>query len=180
MAPAFAVDATPAFAINTAPPPAAPTEQSVLPVAGFDQGMAVASDFSSTASTTESTRPSAAKKSRPKKPIDLPFNLKLDPKFLEPKYVAGAAGGVIVLFTLLIWLFAGGGTKPAKVQATPVVKTPAASATPPPGMFNLPRSDSLPNSRPAATPYGTKPEFDEFGFQKQSTPAAPAPTRPRR
>lgn len=195
--PEFAVNPAPAFAVSTAPPammvPAAnPMEPAavVVEVGDPDVGLAVAtiepapmggafgveSSFNSAAATATASTAATKKAARPRKPIDLPFNLQLDPKYLEPKYVAGAAGGVILLLVLMLWALTGGGkTAPVKaVPAIPVVRgpRPLSPAQITPGTFQLPPSGgAAARNQPGAT-------FDEFGFQNQATPAAP--TRPRR
>lgn len=148
-------------AASAAPAPAfAPAAvQAIEEPAGFavafDAPVSVATPgFVADAGATTATKSTAARKPLKKaKPIALPFNLQLDPKFLEPKYLAGAGGGVIVLLVLLVWAVAGG--KQEKLPVLPVqqvvVKKPAPVAVPT-GMFQLPSSDSLKTVQPSAAP----------------------------
>jgi hypothetical protein len=155
----FTFQAPPSFAVEAAAGP----EIAV--------GIAPAADgFVAAATTSAATAASKPKKTKRTQPIELPFNLQLDPKYLEPKYLLGAAGGSLVLIAVLIWALVRD-TKSTSVKAVPAIpvsKAPrpaAASITP--GMFNLPKTDA--KNQPGV-------QFDEFGFQVQpgAAPAKPA------
>lgn len=156
------VGAAPAFAVS----PVAEEEGTIVMTAGVE-GFAAPS-----AAATPTTTSKPKKSPKRTQPIELPFNLQLDPKYLEPKYIAGAAGGSLVLITLLIWALVGG-NKPAAVKAVPAIPVsraprPVAPADITPGMFQLPPASAAKN-QPGA-------QFDEFGFQIQpgAAPAKPA------
>ena len=155
VAPVVNVAASPASAPAFAPAAVQAMEEPAGFAMGFDAPVSVATPgFVADGGTTTGSKPTAARKPLKKaKPIALPFNLQLDPKFLEPKYLAGAGGGVIVLLVLLVWAVAGG--KQEKLPVLPVqqivVKKPAPVVVPT-GMFQLPSSDSLNTVQPSAAP----------------------------
>jgi hypothetical protein len=142
-------------AVQEAPAAVQEIEEPAGFAVAFDAPVSVATPgFVADAGAMTATKSTAARKPLKKaKPIALPFNLQLDPKFLEPKYLAGAGGGVIVLLVLLVWAVAGG--KQEKLPVLPVqqvvVKKPAPVAVPT-GMFQLPSSDSLKTVQPSAAP----------------------------
>lgn len=155
VAPVVNVAASPAPATAFAPAAVQAMEEPAGFAMGFDAPVSVAtSGFVADAGAMTPAKSTTARKPLKKaKPIALPFNLQLDPKFLEPKYLAGAGGGVIVLLVLLVWAVAGG--KQEKLPVLPVqqvvVKKPAPVVVPT-GMFQLPSSDSLNTVQPSAAP----------------------------